>query len=569
MASLFWFMMAKVFLTLSLFFWAQSISWANVVYPSWYPKVSCEKKWQSLPEGGDYSYQRDAIITDDGNKGYESYRKRVERERCLKDWTVLVYMAADNDLSPYALWDLHEMESRLSDELNLGASTAKTDVIVELDTYYDSGVRRLHIFQTEEEYRDDLGLSEYEKMDERFIRSPIVKVYPEKGPGRVQSAEARFKNFLSWGVQNYPAKNYMIVVWGHGEGFLGQFHEASFKRIELLDLIPLRKSRPSSQFFKAEDFLIDSFIGLPEVQPFSLVKQFGGIAFDYSDQSFIDITTLGEILDNWREKLLEGKKNFDFLAFDACLMQSMEVIAEVARSTSFIAGSNQIQNYLGLPYRKLLDQINSGATPFELAKSLPVLTKESWGEQGYQGSVDPKGLRTFTMSTLASSQIESNLFLHLHKVSLQLISYINEKPERKNELLFMLENAPRFQGDMIDLGLFYGLVEKLLWEEGQANQSTAKSTMLKKTIAEAHFRLKEVFIESQFGSIYYEGNNGSGPNYLLGYFTGMSLWVPKNEQVYQVRKVEMEKSLLFKTVTSWNSFLNELYKLPVIDLGPL
>jgi hypothetical protein len=544
---------------------------ANEVYPSWYPKISCEKKWANLPNKGQYSYEQDAYITEKGNVGYQDYNDRVERESCLKEWTVLVYMAADNDLSPYALWDLHEMESRLANELNLGSSTATTDVIVELDTYYDTGVRRLHIFQSEEKYRDDLGLSDYERMDERFIRSPIIKSFPEIGEGRVQSAEARFKNFLSWGVQNYPAKNYMIVVWGHGEGFLGQFHEESFKRTELMNTIPLRKSdekQLESQFFQAEDFILDSFVGLPQVQPFSLVKQFGGIAFDYSDQSFIDITSMGEILANWRDKLLEGK-NFDFLAFDACLMQSMEVIAEVARSADFIAGSNQVQNYLGLPYRKLLDQINNGATPFELARTLPILTKESWGDQGYQGSVDPKGLRTFTMSTLAGAQIESNLFIHFHKVATQLLSYIKEEPRRKNELLFMLEKAPRFQGDMMDLGLFYGLIEKLLWEEALIDGETAKSTMLRQTVGEAHFRLKEVFIESQFGSLYYEGRDSERAGYLLGYFTGMSLWLPANDQLYNMRKFEMAKSSLFKIVTSWNSFLEELYKLPVIDLGPL
>ncbi len=552
------------------------IAKGNEVYPSWYPKVSCERKWAKLPNKGQYSYDQDALVTEKGNVGYESYRERVERDKCLKEWTVLVYMAADNDLSPYALWDLHEMESQLANELNLGSSTATTDVIVELDTYYDTGVRRLHVFQTEEKYRDDLGLSDYERMDERFIRSPIVKSFPEMGQGRVQSAEARFKNFLSWGVQNYPAKNYMIVVWGHGEGFLGQFHEESFKRKELMDLIPLRKSarkspRESSresQFFQAEDFILDSFVGLPQVQPFSLVKQFGGIAFDYSDQSFIDITSMGEILANWRDKLLEGK-NFDFLAFDACLMQSMEVIAEVARSADFIAGSNQVQNYLGLPYRKLLDQINKGATPFDLARSLPLLTKDSWGDQGYQGSVDPKGLRTFTMSTLAGAQIESNLFVHFQKVASQLLSYIKEDPKRKNELLFILEKAPRFQGDMIDLGLFYGLIEKLLWEESLAGGETAKSTMLRQTVGQAHYRLKEVFIESQFGSLYYEGRESERAGYLLGYFTGMSLWLPANEELYYMRKFEMAKSSLFKSVTSWNSFLEELYKLPTIDLGPL
>ncbi len=540
-------------------------SLGNEDFPSWYPKVECETMWKGLGEERHYSFDKDASLTDLGNQGYHSYQQRVQRDTCLKEWTVLVYMAADNDLSPYALWDLHEMESQLKNELNLGASTDTTDVLVELDTLRDTGVRRLHVFQSEQNYRSDLTLNDYEKMDERFIRSPIVKHFPEKGPGRLQSAESRFKRFLSWGVQKYPAKKYMIVMWGHGEGFLGNFIEGSFKRKEL-SVSPLIEKK--SRFFEAEDFVLESFLDLPKAKVFSLEKQFGGIGFDNSDQSFIDISTLGKILGDWKEKLLEGK-NFDFLAFDACLMQSLEVIAEVSQSTDFISGSNQIQNYLGLPYRKLLDQINLGVSSFELAKKLPVLTRDSWGQEGYQGSIDPKGLKTFTMSSLASSQIENNLYFHFDKIAKQLLSYIEEDSSRKQELLFMLEKSPRFQGEMIDIGLFYGLLEKLLWHERLAGENTARSSMLARTVGEAHFRLREIFIESQFGTLYYEGAESERAGYLLGHFNGMSLWLPKNERLYNMRKDEMGKSSLFTSITSWNVFLQELYKVDLFDFGPL
>lgn len=537
--------------------------------PSWYPKVECEKKWESLKETGDhlYSFEKDAMVTDLGNVGYTEYANRVEREKCLKEWTVLVYMAADNDLSPYSLWDIHEMETRIKDELNLGASTDKTDVLVELDTLRDTGVRRLHIFQTEENYRSDLTLDDYERMDERFIRSPVVKWFPEDNkPGKLTSAEQRFKRFLSWGVQNYPSKKYMIVVWGHGEGFLGNFQE--FKQSEEkrdFEFLPMKRT---SEFFNAEDFVLEPFKDLPKPKAFSLNKAFGGIGFDYSDSSFIDITTLGTILDEWKEKLLEGK-NFDVLAFDACLMQSLEVITEVGRATDYIAGSNQIQNYLGLPYRKLLDQINLGKSSFEIAQNLPALTESSWGKDGYQGSVDPKGFETFTMSTLASGQIESNLYFHLHKTSVQLLSYLKEDNRRKTELLFLLEKAPRFQGEMIDLGMFYGLLEKLLFEERMANRDTAKSTMLKQTVSEARFRLREVFIDSKFGPLYYDSSVDSAKGYLLGYFNGLSLWLPKNERLFKQRKGEMSKSSLHQSVTSWNLLLQELYKVELFDFGQL
>ncbi|MCR9204403.1 MAG: clostripain-related cysteine peptidase [Halobacteriovoraceae bacterium] len=538
-------------------------------YPSWYPKVECSKKWKGLKEEGKekYSFEKDAMVTDLGNVGYSDYAKRVEREKCIKDWTVLVYMAADNDLSPYSLWDIHEMETRIKDELNLGASTDATDVLVELDTLRDTGVRRLHIFQSEENYRSDLGLEEYERMDERFIRSPIVKWFPEADkPGRLTSAEQRFKRFLSWGVQKYPSKKYMIVIWGHGEGFLGKFHEAkNITNNREYNYLPLTKK---SEFFSAEDFILEPFKNLPKPKSFSLNKAFGGIGFDYSDNSFIDISTLGEILDGWKQKLLEGR-NFDLLAFDACLMQSLEVITEVGRSTNYIAGSNQIQNYLGLPYRKLLDKINQGVSGFDLARELPKLTEASWGKDGYQGSVDPKGYETFTMSTMASGQIEENLYFHLHKTSVQLLTYFNEDDRRKTEFLFLLEQAPRFQGEMIDMGMFYGLLEKLLYEEREGQRDTARSEMLRQTVSEARFRLREVFIDSKFGPLYFDSTVESTKGYLLGFFNGLSLWLPKSERLYLQRKEEMAKSSLHKSVTSWNLLLQELYKVELFDLGQL
>lgn len=541
----------------------------NTNFPSWYPKTSCEKKWKSLEEKGlsQYSYQTDSEFSEVGNIGYEKYARRVEREKCLKDWTVLVYMAADNDLSPYSLWDIHEMETKIKGELNLGASTNKTDVLIELDTLRDTGVRRLHVFQTEEDYQEDLRLEDFEKMDERFIKSPIVKIFPENDQvGRLQSAEKRFKRFLSWGVQNYPSKKYMIVIWGHGEGFLGKFHEPKLAA-EKFHIVS--QSHTHSDFFKSEDFNLEPFSLLSKPKSFDVNKAFGGVAFDYSDKSFIDISTLGEILDEWKEKLLEGR-NFDLLTFDACLMQSLEVMTEVARSTNFIAGSNQIQNYLGLPYRKVLDQLNKGdISAFDLAKALPIQTEVAWSEDGYQRNIDSQGFESFTMSTITSGQIEESLYFHLHKISLQLLSYLKEDNRRKTELQFLIENAPRFQGEMIDLGLFYGLLERLLFEEKNGGRFTAKSEMLKQTVSEARFRLREVFAESRFGPLYYDSSIAPQKNYLLGYFNGLSVWLPKNERLYHQRKSEMRESSLHKSVTSWNHLLEELYKVDLFDLGPL
>ena len=57
-----------------------------------------------------------------GNFGYANYVEALsfDRKDCQKELTVLVFMAASNDLSPYAFWDLTEMEASYSTSSRAG-----------------------------------------------------------------------------------------------------------------------------------------------------------------------------------------------------------------------------------------------------------------------------------------------------------------------------------------------------------------------------------------------------------------------------------------------------------------
>jgi hypothetical protein len=59
-----------------------------------------------------------------------------------KRWKVLVYMQADNDLAPYAMWDLAEMEKGLVQSKNVR-------VFTELDLPGDEGSYRLEVLANE------------------------------------------------------------------------------------------------------------------------------------------------------------------------------------------------------------------------------------------------------------------------------------------------------------------------------------------------------------------------------------------------------------------------------------
>ena len=53
-----------------------------------------------------------------------------DRTACYKDWTVLIYMAADNDLFPYAQLNLYEMEAQESGGGGRSASTERLPSIM-------------------------------------------------------------------------------------------------------------------------------------------------------------------------------------------------------------------------------------------------------------------------------------------------------------------------------------------------------------------------------------------------------------------------------------------------------
>jgi hypothetical protein len=111
-------------------------------------------------------------------------------ERCEPDhaWAVLVYMAADGDLEPFARADL--------DELAGTGSSDDVHVVVLLDPFLE----------------------------------PAQTFYVEPGelvaisePGEVDTGDYRtLRDFGAWAVAAYPARHTALVLWGHGGGWAGR-----------------------------------------------------------------------------------------------------------------------------------------------------------------------------------------------------------------------------------------------------------------------------------------------------------------------------------------------------------
>lgn len=456
-----------------------------------------------------------------------------------KEWNVFIYMAADNDLTPYAWWDLYEMERSMKGQKNLGATSDLVNVVVELDTIERDGLHRFLIEgQSDVFYDQNLKIEDFKKSGQELILSPEVMRLPETGEGAKRSQRERFQDFLTWGLKNYKAKRNMIIIWGHGQGHIGP-HQEDHLRIENFN----HNSNASSRYLDLDMVSAQALNREQLPYQFPLRKVFGGVAFDHSDFSYLDIPTISDILSKLQKRFLKNNK-FNLLAFDACLMQSIEVIDTLKNNAEFIVGSVQIQDYLGLPYRMILDELNSKpiAEGYDMAKSIPDLVGKAFSPQGYQALSNPLSAPTYTVSSYSTHEHQYAVLPGIAQTQKAIQEYIDEIPERELEILFILQNSPAFLGEGRDIGIFLGNLKRLLYQEKlQEGQLTPKALQLNQSIDDLLSALSLAIINYSYGELYinpeFAGLNLKN-QYLLGFFKGLSIWIPAQEELYFAREKE-------------------------------
>jgi len=115
------------------------------------------------------------------------------------EWTVLVYLAADNNLCDAAFDDINEMESVSYND--------SVKVVIQVDPWDDPSsdfdfteVRRYFI--THDENPDSIG---------SILLNDL---------GEINSADPNeVSEFANWGFSNYPSERRMLILWDHGTGW--------------------------------------------------------------------------------------------------------------------------------------------------------------------------------------------------------------------------------------------------------------------------------------------------------------------------------------------------------------
>ncbi|MEO0108398.1 MAG: clostripain-related cysteine peptidase, partial [candidate division WOR-3 bacterium] len=246
-------------------------------------------------------------------------------------WTAMIYMCADNGMSDQSYVDLQEMTR--------AGAAENVNTIIQVDrAAFDSlpRPRRYRVLDHDLEL-----LAELPELD--------------------MTDPANLEEFVRFCRDHYHADNYLLVLWDHGNGWSDL---PGAERQEIGGLGPKDLGRP------------------PPPDPAQL-----GILYDASSGNWLGVADggLGQAL-NGIKKLL-GRK-LSVLVLDACLMQMTEVAHEVKDAVEFLAASEDLQPFNGLPYDEVLGLLKarSDISPREFARQLPELVVGSYsgGSQGHE-----------------------------------------------------------------------------------------------------------------------------------------------------------------------------------------
>ena len=126
-------------------------------------------------------------------------------------WTVMVYLAAGNDLETVGIQDINEME--------MVGSTKEVNIVVQIDRIPFKVLNQIGLGMFDDSSNNDwTGTRRYyitQDMDPEIINSKLIMDLGEKNMGDPET----LKDFAQWAIQEYPAERYMLVLWNHGGGF--------------------------------------------------------------------------------------------------------------------------------------------------------------------------------------------------------------------------------------------------------------------------------------------------------------------------------------------------------------
>ncbi len=256
----------------------------------------------------------------------------IPQTRSVKPWTLLVYIAANNNLHTFALQNMRQM-------VRVG-SNSNINIVVQFDGIGDSKIKRYLIEGGQTKLLDSL------EADTDTISGTPDSLY----------------QFIKWGYQNFPAKKVAIDLWNHGSGikdpsiwgkFLMSHRDDLFALNAEKNLLELNRRMEANNGESDDEatFNLETRTLFADLTLALMKKR--GIAFNDANEVYIDNQQLRSVLDNVCRYVLVGKR-IDVVLMDACHMGMVELASKMRPYANFMVGSSEVEPGSGYDYELLL-----------------------------------------------------------------------------------------------------------------------------------------------------------------------------------------------------------------------
>lgn len=250
-----------------------------------------------------------------------------------KDWTILIYIAGDNNLYKFALRNLEQLKQVGSNEL--------LNIVVHFDYHRSNGPKKTRRFYIER--NNILEIGTYPWMDSGSDKTLI--------------------DASRWAIKNYPSNNFALVLWNHGSGDLNLVNHLNFKLIN-----------PSEFFYydgKKKQIVLDKKTTFSDL----LIKETKekGICFDDTTLNYLDDKKLINAFEQICGILNEtnGKKKIDVILMDACLMSGIGTAYLCSKYADYLTASQEVVMGPGYNYQTMLKVLSKvKMTPKEFVKHI-------------------------------------------------------------------------------------------------------------------------------------------------------------------------------------------------------
>jgi len=281
------------------------------------------------------------------------------------DWTVLVFVQANNNLSPFAYKNFNDMAAV--------GSNQNLNILVEWHQPNQPGVWR---------YKVEKG---------KMVLDVCLPIETDGNSAK------DLVDSMGWAVNKFPAQKYSLILWNHGIGILdpmwGKSRPWAKSGVFPLDADIMQEAQKIQIQGVTTDYVLDATITntrdlvknekLEEILSEELTKLIAenienlenndfnrGILFNEHSRTYMDNQALVQALGEIKTTILKNKK-IDLLGMDACLMAMVEVGYLARHYADYFVGSQEVELANGWNYLTFLSMIaNNRVTPVQVAQNI-------------------------------------------------------------------------------------------------------------------------------------------------------------------------------------------------------